>query len=96
MTSFQKNGPKRDRAVALKFKEEVDKAPKVVAKGEGFVARAIRESARKYGVPIRQDDDLLELLSQVDIDREIPPQMYAAVAEVLSWIYRANNAIKKQ
>ncbi len=96
MTAFNKKELKRDRAVALKFKEDVDKAPKVVAKGEGYVAQAIKESARKFGVPIRQDDDLLELLSQVEIDREIPPQMYAAVAEVLSWIYRANNAIEKQ
>ena len=85
----------REKAVALKFRADEDRAPKVVAKGEGHVARAIKEAAARHGVPIRRDDDLIELLAQVDIDREIPAELYAAVAEVLSWIYRANDEMKK-
>jgi flagellar biosynthesis protein len=85
----------REKAVALKYRAEEDRAPKVVAKGEGRVAQAIKEAAAKHGVPIRRDDDLIELLAQVDIDREIPAELYAAVAEVLSWIYRANDDMKK-
>ena len=71
-------------------------APKVVAKGEGYVAAAIKEKARRHGIPLRRDDDLIELLAQVEIDRQIPPELYAAVAELLSWVYRANEAIKKE
>lgn len=86
----------REKAVALKYRAEEDRAPKVVAKGEGFVAKAIKAAAAKHGVPIRRDDDLIELLAQVDIDREIPSELYAAVAEVLSWIYRASDDMKKR
>jgi flagellar biosynthesis protein len=68
----------------------------VVAKGEGELARRIREVAAESGVPIRRDDDLVELLAQIDIDREIPAELYAAVAEILSWIYRANDDMRKE
>jgi flagellar biosynthesis protein len=86
----------RERAVALKYRREEDSAPKVVAKGEGYVAAAIKEQARRHGIPLQRDDDLIELLAQVEIDRQIPPELYAAVAEVLSWVYRANEAVKKE
>jgi flagellar biosynthesis protein len=87
--------PSREKAVALRYRRE-DDAPKVVAKGEGHVAAAIKETARRHGIPLRRDDDLIELLAQVEIDRQIPPELYAAVAEVLSWVYRANEAVKKE
>ena len=92
----KRTSPRRDKAVALKYKKEEDRAPKVVAKGEGAVAAAIKAAAEKHGIPIRRDDDLIELLAQVDIDREIPAELYAAVAEVLSWVYRASDEMKKQ
>jgi flagellar biosynthesis protein len=85
-----------EQAVALRYRTHADHAPRVVAKGEGYIARKIKEIARAHGIPIRRDDDLVELLAQVDIDREIPPELYAAVAEVLSWIYRANESLRKE
>jgi flagellar biosynthesis protein len=91
----KKPAHRREKAVALKYRPDEDRAPKVVAKGEGHVAAAIKAAAQKHGIPIRQDDDLIELLAQVDVDREIPAELYAAVAEVLSWIYRANDEVKK-
>ncbi|HEX7510675.1 MAG TPA: EscU/YscU/HrcU family type III secretion system export apparatus switch protein [Chitinivibrionales bacterium] len=92
----KKHTQPRDKAVALKYLAAEDAAPKVVAKGEGFVAAAIKEKARQYGIPIHRDDTLLELLAQVDIDRAVPPELYASIAEILSWIYRANDQIKKE
>ncbi len=92
----KKNTPSREKAVALKYRAETDHAPTVIAKGEGHLAAAIKELARQRGIPIKRDDDLVELLAQVDIDREIPAELYAAVAEVLSWIYRANDEMKNQ
>lgn len=83
----------RDTAVALRYKDGEDGAPKVVAKGHGVTAQKIREVAEASGVPVTRDDDLVELLAQIEIDREIPPQLYAAVAEVLALIYRANNSM---
>jgi flagellar biosynthesis protein len=84
----------REKAVALKYNEHEDRAPKVVAKGQGHIAERIIETARQNGVPIYQDHDLLELLAQVDIDREIPSELYTAVAEILSWVYRANSEVR--
>jgi flagellar biosynthesis protein len=84
----------REKAVALRYREHEDRAPRVVAKGEGYIAERILETARQNGIPICQDHDLLELLAQVDIDREIPSELYTAVAEILSWIYRANSEIR--
>jgi flagellar biosynthesis protein len=92
----KKKKPVREKAVAVKYRADQDRAPTVVAKGEGLVAAAIKAAAEKNGIPIKRDDDLVELLAQVDIDREIPSELYAAVAEVLSWIYRANDEKKRQ
>jgi len=86
----------RDAAVALKYNDNEDTAPRVTAKGFGLMAEQIRELAAKSGVPIRKDSDLVELLAQIDVDREIPPQLYAAVAEVLAMVYKANNAIGEE
>lgn len=91
----KKRPSQREKAVAIKYRAEEDRAPKVVAKGKGLVAQAIKELAAKRGIPIRRDDDLVELLAQVEIDREIPAELYAAIAEVLAWIYRANDSLKK-
>ena len=85
----------RDKAVALKYRDKEMAAPRVVAKGEGLVAQRIRELAMANHIPLHRDNDLVELLSQVAIDRDIPPELYASVAEVLAWIYRANEEARK-
>jgi len=80
----------------LRYHENEDAAPHVVAKGRGLIAQKIKDIARDKGIPIYRDDDLIELLSQIEIDREIPPELYAAVAEILSWIYKANSSMKEK
>jgi flagellar biosynthesis protein len=87
--------PAREKAVALKYREKEMAAPRVIAKGEGYVAAKIRETALAQGIPVHRDDDLVELLAQVEVDRDIPPELYASVAEILSWIYRANDDARK-
>jgi flagellar biosynthesis protein len=91
-----KTEKKRDKAVAISYNEEKDNAPRVTAKGSGVTAQRIREIAEANGIPVHKDDDLLELLSQIDIDREIPPELYTAVAEVLCWIYQAELELKRE
>lgn len=86
----------REKAVALRYNHEERDAPRVVAKGQGHVAEKIKRIAESCGIPIQRDDDLLELLAQVELDREIPPELYGAVAEILSWVYRANASLKKE
>lgn len=76
------------RAVALRYAPGEDDAPRVAAKGRGHVAEKILELARRYGVPIRQDPNLVQVLSRLDLEQEIPPSVYRAVAEILAFVYR--------
>ena len=88
----QKSRPKK--AVALRYRPEKDSAPRVAAKGAGVVAEKIIEIAKKHGIPIKDDPDLIEVLSKLDIESEIPPSVYIAVAELLAFVYSING--KKQ
>ncbi len=81
---------KKPKAVALKYEKEKDAAPRVVAKGRGFVAQKIMETARAHRVPLHEDKNLVEVLEALDLETEIPPELYRAVAEVLAFIYRLN------
>ena len=78
------------KAVAVKYKPRQEGAPKVTAKGTGLVAEKIIEIARKHGVPVKDDPDLVEVLSRLDIDEEIPPELYVIVAELLAFVYNLN------
>jgi flagellar biosynthesis protein len=77
-------------AVALEYDPNSEFAPKVVAGGRGSVAEQILQIAFAQGVKVREDADLAELLSAIDIDSEIPVEAFAAVAEILNYVYRAN------
>lgn len=74
-------------AVALAYRQ-TDAAPRVVAKGRGLIAEEIIAKAREHGVYVHESPELVALLTQVDIDQHIPPQLYLAVAELLAWLYR--------
>jgi flagellar biosynthesis protein len=78
------------QAVALRYDPDQDAAPRVVAQGRGAIADKIVELARNHGVAIREDRALVSVLSKLDLDREIPPQLYAAVAAILAFLYSAN------
>lgn len=83
-------------AVALQYEMGAMEAPKVSAKGKGHMAEQIIKLAREHNIEIRQDSDLATLLSKLDIDTPIPLEAYAAVAEILSYIYKANNNAGKK
>lgn len=78
------------QAVALTYDRENDDAPKVTAKGQGIVAEKIIEIAEKHGVPVKEDPDLMEVLSTLDINEQIPSEIYVAVAELLAFVYSMN------
>ncbi|CVK17681.1 MULTISPECIES: EscU/YscU/HrcU family type III secretion system export apparatus switch protein [Sporomusa] len=84
------------QAVALQYDELENKAPRVIAKGAGFVAGKILSSAQEHGIPVYQNKTLTGMLMAVELDREIPPELYQAVAEVLAYIYRLDQQIGKQ
>ena len=74
-------------AVALTY-GNTGGAPKVVAKGRGLIAQAIVERAKQHGIYVHESEELVGLLMQVELDQQIPPQLYLAVAELLAWLYR--------
>lgn len=83
--------PKQESiAVALSYEQESGGAPKVTAGGRGAIAEQILQIAFANGVKVREDADLAQLLSSIDIDSEIPLEAFAAVAEILIYVYRAN------
>ena len=78
---------KRKEAIALAY-QTGDAAPRVVAKGRGLIAQAIIERAKEHDIYVHESEDLVSLLMQVELDENIPPQLYQAVAELLAWLYR--------
>ncbi|MBN2894746.1 MAG: FlhB-like flagellar biosynthesis protein [Campylobacterales bacterium] len=76
------------KAVALRYDTVRENAPRVVAKGKGEVAAQIIKTAKEHDLPIKEDADLVELLSKIELDREVPENLYKAVAELFSFIYK--------
>lgn len=77
--------PPRLKAVALEY--GLNPAPVVVARGEGELAQTIIRRAQEQGIWVAQDAQLVALLSRVELEQEIPPELYTAVAVILSWVY---------
>lgn len=77
-------------AAALQYEQDKDKAPKITAKGKGLIAERIIELARENGIPIQQDPGLVQILCKLDIDEEIPVELYRAIAELLAFVYSMN------
>ncbi|MGE5545759.1 MAG: EscU/YscU/HrcU family type III secretion system export apparatus switch protein [Solirubrobacterales bacterium] len=80
-------------AVALSYDPDVADAPRVVASGRGAIAAQILEAAFTHGVKVREDPDLAEVLAAVELDTVIPLEAFVAVAEILAYVYRANNTL---
>jgi flagellar biosynthesis protein len=84
---------KQRKAAALQYEPDKKMAPTIIAKGQGVLADRIIAVAREHGVPIREDRDLIEVISTLDLHEEIPPELYKAVAEVLVFIYRMSGKL---
>jgi flagellar biosynthesis protein len=85
--------PRLQSAVALAYRDG-DGAPKVVAKGKGLVAEQIMSRAKEAGVFVHESKELVALLMDVDLDSQIPPALYRAIAELLAWLYHIEVAQK--
>lgn len=82
------------QAVALKYNMKNDRAPRVIAKGRGYVAENILAAAQKNIIPVYQNKTLVNMLMALDIDREIPPELYRTIAEVMAHVYRLDKHAK--
>jgi flagellar biosynthesis protein len=84
------------KAAALQYTDGSQAAPKLVAKGVGPIAEKIIELAKEHGIPFHEDADLVEILEKIEIDTEIPLEVYAIVAEIFAYLYRTNQAKRPQ
>lgn len=82
------------KAVALKYEVEKNKAPKIVAKGSGKIAEKIIKIAKEYGITIKEDKELVEMLSKLDIGDEIPSHLYEVVAKIFAYVYSTKKRLK--
>ena len=82
---MKKNNP---MAVALRY--DGTGAPRITAKGEGSIAQQIIATAQKHGIPLEQNEELTTLLAGVQLNKEIPPSLYMAVAQILAFLYYVN------
>ena len=90
-----KQNQTKNLAISLKYSGGSDHAPKVTAKGQGWVAEKIIAMAEQQNIPIRKDKHLVALLEKIDVGREIPESLYKLVAELLAWVYQLNNEYSK-
>lgn len=81
---------RQKKAVALRYDKGKDASPKVIGKGIGLLAEKLLELARVHDIPIHEDADLVEVLSRLDLNEEIPESTYFIVAEILAFVYRTN------
>lgn len=79
---------RRFKAAALRYNPQKEQSPRVVAKGTGIIAERIIGIAKENRIPLKEDKQLVEILSTLDLYQEIPPELYKAVAEILVFVYR--------
>ncbi len=96
MSDAAERRKRKPLAVALRYQADALAAPAVVAKGKGDVARRILDLADRHGIPVRRDEDLLQLLALCDVGEEIPEDLFEAVAELLAYLYRLNSELSRQ
>jgi flagellar biosynthesis protein len=81
------------QAVALRYDQEKDAVPRVVASGRGNLAERIISTAREHGVEVHEDPDLVAMLTKLQVDEYIPEKLFLAVAEVMAYVYRVNHRL---
>jgi flagellar biosynthesis protein len=79
---------KGKKAAALRYSEYADNAPRIVAKGKGYIAEKIIEMAKKHNIPIVEDPLLVDSLIKLDLYEEIPPHLYEAVAKIIAYVIK--------
>ncbi len=89
MANRLKSSANRSQAVALQYSQQ-DQLPRIVAHGAGEIARQIIELAKQHNIPIRQNEDLVEMLAKLDVGACISPESYRLVAEIVSFLYHTD------
>jgi flagellar biosynthesis protein len=92
----EKTTPERKAAIAVRYDIDRDKAPLILASGRGPVADEILRLAEENKIPLYEDPELAKLLSKLELDTEIPPELYTLVAEVLFFVFKLDRMAEKR
>lgn len=92
----KKGPPQRRAAVALRYDIEKDKAPFIIATGRGAVAEEILRVAEENKIPLYEDRKLVDMLSKIELDTEVPAELYVLVAQVLFFVYKLDKMAEKR
>ena len=92
----KRQAPAMQKAVALGYERGKDEAPRVLASGKGALAEQILQVAFDRGIKVREDAELVDILSLIEVDSLIPLEAFAAVAEILAYVYQANAGAKQR
>lgn len=87
---------KTKKAVAIRYEAGVHEAPIITAKGRGSIADSIVREAKKHGVHTEENQSLVELLSLLELNQQIPPELYQVTAEILAFVYRVDQRVKEK
>jgi len=93
---MEENGKEIQQAIAIRYDIDKDNAPRILASGKGSIADEIMKIAEENEVPLYQDPALAKLLGSLELDTEIPPELYVLVAEVLSFVYKLDQKRQKK
>ncbi|RCW52546.1 MULTISPECIES: EscU/YscU/HrcU family type III secretion system export apparatus switch protein [Halanaerobium] len=85
--TVNKNKSETKKTVALKYDQNTDQAPRIIASGKGSIAEKIIKKARQENIPIKEDKDVVQVLAELNIGDEIPEELYTVIAEILSFFY---------
>jgi flagellar biosynthesis protein len=96
MIEKKEKEPEQVLAAAIKYDNAGDSAPKVTVSGRGIIAEKIIAIAEENGIPIKNDPDLIQVLSKLKVGAEIPVELYRAVAEILAFVYSLNENQRSQ
>ncbi len=88
MKKKEEKNKTKQKAAAISYDIDKDEAPKIIASGQGTIAEKIIEAAQEHDIAIEENQDIIDILVQLNIGEEIPAELYQAVAEILSFIYR--------
>ena len=90
------NDKSKIKAVAVKYDVQKGRAPRIMATGKGAVAEMILQVAEEHRVPFYEDTSLANLLSKLELDTEVVPELYTLVAEVLAFVYQLDKQAQKK
>lgn len=85
-----------EKAAALKYDKTSGEAPKIIATGKGELAKRIIEKANEFDIPIFANEALVNSLVDLEIDRQIPAELYQSVVEVFIWLMKNEKKAKEK